>query len=680
MAGDWDVVVSTAAAPAVPKGGGGAWDVVSAVDAPRWDVVGDTAKAFTGAVDALKEDATRATQQSPRKPGETFAGMYGRHLTELPGGFKAALSVPVDAMGAAMSPFTGAVHGLIGSALSYAWPGDTPGEKKQRADAAIDTAMMGVRPGKGPGSVEAAPPAQAVPPKPGAPQPASRLSLGQALGKDPTPPPAGPVETAPASPMTDKAISEVVKRLEQDTKGGGRTPQEILEALRDLPKGAPIRLVDLAGENTRGLAGNVGREIGPSREIAKKSVAKIDETAPDRLRSALNTALGDGSAYEAGTTLMQQRKAAAAPLYAKFEAAPPMPLDAVMPTGQIGSLLGRPSMRKAMKNAIEIAKEEGVDARTLGIDLDEAGEPRFVQVPTWRTMDLVKRGIDDVVEESRDKVTGKLVLDNKGRGINSTRAELVQAIDKLNPAYAEAREAWGGPSQSLDSIRFGRDALANEPEENAARLKSMSPADQEFARIGLKADLLKKLEKSGANADESKKIAGSDYVKRQIRPFFRSDAEAKEFLQSVHAEALIFRTNYELMGNSRTAGRVAEDMGTRLDALKDAAGAGKDAITGNLAGMAHKAFQYAGKLMSRPRSPEVNAEIARLLYEPLIDVDGKPTKTMQMLEQLIRHQEASEKAKAYQRSRSPMQRALAPERIPALDTSPDGPQISEGAP
>jgi len=66
---------------------------------------------------------------------------------------------------------------------------------------------------------------------------------------------------------------------------------------------------------------------------------------------------------------------------------------------------------------------------------------------TTQTLDYVKRGLDDILEEKSDKVTGRLQLDEYLRSVNQVRAQLVNEVDRLNPGYRAARQAYQGPAR-----------------------------------------------------------------------------------------------------------------------------------------------------------------------------------------------------------------------------------------
>ena len=176
----------------------------------------------------------------------------------------------------------------------------------------------------------------------------------------------------------------IVRRLEQDQKAGGPTAQDMIDLLNETPE-KPQNVMDVGGENVRALGGNVARAPGPGRQTMTSALNERDMGAGTRLAGDVNAGIGEGSAYDAATTLAQSRSAAAAPAYDAAYAHPPINPDEMNPeTGAIGTLLPRPSMRAGMANAMKIAAEEGRNPNVLGIDLNAQGEPVFTRVPSGK--------------------------------------------------------------------------------------------------------------------------------------------------------------------------------------------------------------------------------------------------------------------------------------------------------
>lgn len=98
---------------------------------PLLDVPGDTAKAFDQSRQSLEN---RMSREEP-------TGLWNRML-DTPARLANQAGMAGDVLGMAFSPITGATRGTVGSAMSY-----LPGMDKEKADAAVDTAMSALRAG-----------------------------------------------------------------------------------------------------------------------------------------------------------------------------------------------------------------------------------------------------------------------------------------------------------------------------------------------------------------------------------------------------------------------------------------------------------------------------------------------------------------------------------------------------
>jgi hypothetical protein len=279
-------------------------------------------------------------------------------------------------------------------------------------------------------------------------------------------------------------------------------------------------------------------------------------------------------------------------------------------------------MQNAAHRAMSIAQEEGRDPTSLGITFNEAGDPKFEKVPSWQTLDYLKRGLDDVVNQYREPLTGKLVLDEAGNAVNSTRKTFVNFLDDQNPSYATARQAWAGPSEARAAVKQGQNFREMDPGLIEKQLSGMSPSAQEFFRLGAANALRTSVGRTGtatpligSNAVNNR---GADYLQQQLRPLFPSDDAFNRFTQDASNENLIFANTNKFIGNSAAAARIAEDRG----------GAGHGSTLANLVGSAGAFYggepfvdtsMLARALAGLPNigevnNPRVNAAAARMLY------------------------------------------------------------------
>lgn len=122
------------------------------------------------------------------------------------------------------------------------------------------------------------------------------------------------------------AGKRIGQRVLQDVNAGGLSPTEIIAAGTT---SKPLTLMDIGGENIRGLAGRVARSPGESRGIIAKALNERDNGAGERISADIQSAIsGGGSSYDTTQSLMRQRAQDASPLYQKaFEGGSIAPLE-----------------------------------------------------------------------------------------------------------------------------------------------------------------------------------------------------------------------------------------------------------------------------------------------------------------------------------------------------------------
>lgn len=273
---------------------------VTAESRARWDLLGDIGRAAKESGSALVDDATAAgkslVRPLPPKP-TSFLQSQADVITGIPGdimnsvkGLGAALKAPMDAIGLAASPITGAAHATLGSALSY-----LPGYDKAKADQDVDLAMMAGRPGKG-----------ELPRLAGA---MDAPAADAALKADATAA-ANNLKDLSAAKLQNRAIDKVNKRADAD----GLTAQGVLDAQAEgRSTGDKITLMDL-GKNVKAMAGRIYREGGEAGTRLDTFLKDRVEAAGGALKKQLE-GIANGSTYNAIQSLFKARSDAAKPLF-----------------------------------------------------------------------------------------------------------------------------------------------------------------------------------------------------------------------------------------------------------------------------------------------------------------------------------------------------------------------------
>lgn len=289
---------------------------------------------------------------------------------------------------------------------------------------------------------------------------------------------------------------------------------------------------------------------------------------------------------------------------------------------RLQQFLRQPEIKSGLQTGVRLTRQKAV---TEGVPMnigeyaitgyDANGDAIVGKVPTMKLLASAKEGLDAELDKPQyhDELTG--ALNKAGVHLDGMRRAFLEELDRLNPDYGPARAAWSGDTASMQAVRYGEKQWTNKrPEEIADDIAKMTPGDQEFARLGLAANLRKRMAQMGGSGNEARAAAGDKqgaWLRQQIRPFFRSEDEYKTFIDSVDAENRMFLRNYQIRGNSATAARQAEDF--NADRVAHAAGLAANMSSQHWLGAAY----HAAKLKAMGGIPDdVASQIAKMVSDP----------------------------------------------------------------
>lgn len=422
--------------------------------------------------------------------------------------------------------------------------------------------------------------------------------------------------------IENEAVRKILKRMTQDEKFGGPTATDALDLINNAKK--PTTLTDVGGSNVRGLAGNVARQPGESKQLAQSFLEKRDNEAAQRLSADIAEHVTSGpTAHQATEAMLQARSAASRPLYDNVHE-----IQGVW-SPRLERFLEDPALKAGLARGYElermmaVAEDRPLSTTQLGIDLDTEGNIKMLDKPNMRLLDMGKRGLDAMIGDERNEITGKLTA--RGVALDKMRKAYVETLDGLDKSgtYKKARETWAGYSKAMDAVRIGKTAFGgNSAEENAKLVAEMSPSEREFARIGL-ADLMKeRLGKTGFSGDEAKSLIKNPWMRDQMKPFFKTEADFNNFVDAVTAERNMFETGRKVLGGSDTAGRVAEDV-EGSSPVGGIAKAGYEAVRGHIFKAAKTTWGMIQDLGVDPKTKrELDAKISEILFSESVPKDS----------------------------------------------------------
>ena len=187
-----------------------------------------------------------------------------------------------------------------------------------------------------------------------------------------------------------------------------------------------------------------------------------------------------------------------------------------------------------------------------------------------------------VVSSLRDFQAAKEVLDGRidklitgldssanrrlGGILTDMQRELRGAIDSIptnnvGQRYQAARAQFSDDVAMRDAYRMGQDAIGQGSEINAAAYRALEPGQQQMFRMGLLAAIEKKISTSKRTADITQvfETPNMQEILRDVIPQRAVPNRAERLGGLIDTEKSFVRTRNEVLGNSKTAERMADD-------------------------------------------------------------------------------------------------------------------------
>lgn len=393
----------------------------------------------------------------------------------------------------------------------------------------------------------------------------------------------------------EQAAAEYARRQAQGVKP---------EILADIYPGGAV-----ASESRRVL--NVpGANRG---EITEQLVGRMDDQG-QRVTQAFERATGtDQKFFTVLDDLEKTRKADATPFYQAAYGKPAR-------TKTLDELILR-APDNAFEEAQRAARYEGLVFPNL-VAQNKDGARTIVGDYTVKDVDLIKRGLDRIIENNTDAITGK--ANSEARRAATLKNAIVGEVDKLAPEYAQARSAWAGPSAVMEAMRAGQ-RLFNERAEITARdIAKLGQSEKEGFLIGA----LDAVSQRIGRKIEGQDVTGafrSGNAKTQIEAALSATGKKPDEVKAItnalfadiEREAAMANTNRQLRAISQTAPLQAEEQAFR-EGMKVSSGFLRDMQTGGLSGGLAGLLQRGGDRLAvgltEQGAQRTNAELGRLLF------------------------------------------------------------------
>jgi len=405
----------------------------------------------------------------------------------------------------------------------------------------------------------------------------------------------------------------------QSAEMGGVRP----EILADLMPGSAI------SAETRRIA----NMPGANRQQITEQLQERANQQGQRIMGSFEEALGGprGNFFDNLDALQASRSASAAPLYAQIG-------DIPARSSRLDQLLLR-APDAAFDEARNAARYEGLIFPNL-VSPNAQGVRTVVGDYTLRDVDMVKRGLDRVIERETDNVTGR--VSSEGRRAIKLKEDILSEADQLPGPYRQAREAWSGPTAVMDAMRSGQRIFNERAETSVRDIAKMTTSEREGFVIGV-LDAVNQRIGRGIEGRDISSAFRSGNVRAQIEAALgaaRSPEEARRaadaLLQGIEREAKMAATNRGTRNISATAPMMAQQgdfassmggMGLLREAAQSGIGAAgasalQKALQRGAMGMTNRRVEATNEALrpyllgTGPELPTRLRDIDRLLQQP----------------------------------------------------------------
>lgn len=388
-----------------------------------------------------------------------------------------------------------------------------------------------------------------------------------------------------------------------------RVPDDLTQQLAGAERmGLPLALADTSPQ-LQSLSGSVVRKSPDAYALARETLGARALGQADRAQEQIVRNFGPvANPNEISDQLLQQARTNSAPLYDAFRSQPARTSD------ELQAILQTPAGQTALQNARSIAANEGRDPNALGFDLDQQGNVFLRSDPSPETLDLVKRGLDDVVGGYRNPITGQLDLNDQGRAVEGLRQRFVGEVDRLYPNYADARRAYAGPAGEREALSQGRAMVNANPRDIQVTMGRMAPSQVEQFRLGQRVGMSDAVDRVRFSSNPYQNIYGSPVAQQRAATVF-GEGPAANMRAAYDVEQRMAQTAYDTLGGSPTAMRSAADeafdspMATALDAGFSAATGG-----GGVPELGRKAANYLKDTYRLGASKKKADQLAPILF------------------------------------------------------------------
>ena len=337
------------------------------------------------------------------------------------------------------------------------------------------------------------------------------------------------------------------------------------------------------------LARAVAQRTGRGSQTLEKELVGQKAGIRERTYQQVRRGLNPGDYYADEQRLVEELRAKAGPAYDLAYSA------GAVDDPVVNTVLTHPTFQAAFERGRKIAESQAMAAKLRGEDPSKYALPELYKptgeidtltntpkmalaaVPDVRTLDYVKRGLDDLIDAGYKGSSS--VGKGQASSLRDLRNQFVAAIDRNVPEYRDVRKMYAGDMEVLDAMRAGYNDFGKLDHEQVSKMMAdMSQAEKEAFRTGVVRNLYGTIMNPSSSRNSAQNIIGSPEVQAKLAPLFDSPSHFNLFKKALERESQLFTQANRVLGGSQTAKTIQG-----REALEGQSGVG-EVVAGAVAG------------------------------------------------------------------------------------------------
>lgn len=331
-----------------------------------------------------------------------------------------------------------------------------------------------------------------------------------------------------------------------------RTPRGVPLSDREVrdaaSRGQDVRVLDLGGESTRALARSAANQSPEARAALLNLTDNRLEGQSGRLETFIRDLVarpgqtGGPNAYATSEALQVAARNARRPHYDRAYQNGAAGLASPMMT----RLQNAPALEGAMRAATTTMQNRAAAGTTTGM--------RGPQGYTLEFWDMVKRNLDDTISSLKKSGAKSAAMD-----IDNLRRPLVAELDRMVPAYANARGTAATFFRADDALEAGQNFVSGKFNEHAARaaLAKMTPQERDLFAEGFATRFIENVRKVGDRRSLLNAINNSPSARERFNIALGPN-RSRAMEAFLRVEGIMDLARNAIGGNSTTARQLVE--------------------------------------------------------------------------------------------------------------------------